>query len=783
MDAHGGSSGQGSAGGGEHGGAAGDPSAAGTGGIAGGAAAGSGGSGTSGASGTGGAKAAAEFSLVVRSARATRLIVEIFPSATGSAAVLSRELLREPGTERWKVSIPGEELAAAGLAEPLLYGIRAWGPNWPFDPAWSPGSAAGFVEDVDAEGNRFNPNKLLIDPYAREISHDPTTPEMPSGQVYQTGAKHRSEDSGPFAPKGIWRPSTPVDVAPRPTRPLKDDVIYEVHVRGFTKNDPSIKEACRGTYAGAAEKADYLKSLGVTAVEFLPVQETSNSKNDIEASTSGDNYWGYSTIAYFAPDRRYACDTSPGGPTREFAEMVRAMHQRGIKVYLDVVYNHTAEGGVGDPTTATLLSLRGLDNAGYYELSADKKHYADNNGVGANTNAPSSLFRALVIDSLKYLHDDLGVDGFRFDLASVLGNKCEQTCFQFDSQDPNGLLKQLTQELPARPEAGGEGVDLIAEPWGIGAGTYQLGAFPGGWSEWNGAFRDTLRKDMNQLDVTDVTPRQILFAVAGSPDRYADDGRKPAASINFLVSHDGFTLRDLFSCTAKNNNQPWPYGPSDGGEDNNISWNYGADPVRQRQAARTGLALLMLSAGVPMITGGDELYRTLQCNNNAYNLDAQTNWLDWSLSATFPHHATFVRELLRFRNQHPALRPAHWPVQSDLDKNGVDDWAFLTDKGTPTSDAYLDNPANHFLAWRVDGGPQKDEARSIYVAYNGVNFKVEATLPPTAPGFAWYHVLDTSDWFEDKDNIVPENMEEIYDHPSYGVGRRAVAVFVERPAP
>lgn len=740
--------------------------------------------GAGGVGGSGGAPSVpSAIHLTVRSERATRVDVYVFDAPTGAPALLSRTLTREPGSDRWTVSIPRDEIEAAGVTGTIYYGLRAWGPNWPFDPAWAPGSNAGFVADVDGEGNRFNPNKLLIDPYARELSHDPTTPENASGSVYRTGPDHRDKDSALLAPKGIWVDDTKLDVGPRPTRPLRDDIIYEVHVRGFTMNDPAVTEACRGTFAGAAEKADYLASLGVTAIELLPVQETNNSRNDVEESTSGDNYWGYSTLAFFAPDRRYACDTSPGGPTRELAAMVRAMHERDIKVFLDVVYNHTAEGGVGDPNVATLLSWRGIDNAGYYELSNDKMHYVDNTGVGANTNARSSMFRDLTLDSLAYLHTTIGVDGFRFDLASVLGNGCDNGCFTFDPEDPEGILARAASELPARPGDGGEGADLIAEPWGIGQGTYQLGHFPGGWSEWNGGFRDTIRRDMNLLDVVNVKPREILFAVAGSPDKFADDGRSPSASINYLVSHDGFTLRDLFACNAKNNNQPWPYGPSDGGEDNNLSWDYGGDKTRQRQAARTGLALLMLSAGAPMITGGDEIYRTQSCNNNAYNLDSGANWLDWSLPGVYPEYATYVRELIHFRKAHPALRPATWNVTKDIDKNGMDDWAFLTDQGTPTSDVYLDNPANHFLAWRVDGGPSGDEARSIYVAYNGVNWTLDAHLPTPAPGFAWYHALDTSDWFEAKSNIHAVGAEDLYDHPTYGLGRRAVAVFVERKAP
>jgi glycogen operon protein len=430
---------------------------------AGGTSASSGGATASGGAGGGAPLAPADLVLTVRSARATRVDVYVYDAPTGAAERLSRSLTRAPDSDRWSVTVSRAELGAAGVTGTVYYGLRAWGPNWPFDPAWVPGSAAGFLADVDDAGNRFNPNKLLFDPYARELSHDPTTPDLPAGTVYKTGPDHRAEDSAPQAPKAILLDPAQPAPGPRPTRPLRDDIVYEVHVRGFTRGDPSVTEACRGTFAGAAEKADYLASLGVTALELLPVQETQNAKNDVEQSTSGDNYWGYSTLAFFAPDRRYACDTSPGGPTRELVALVEAMHARDIKVFLDVVYNHTAEGGVGDPDVASLLSLRGLDNAGYYELSKDHHHYYDNTGIGANTNVRSPMFRDLVLDSLAYLHDSLGIDGFRFDLASVLGNGCDEGCFKFDPGDPHGILQRAPAELPARPADGGEGVDLIAE--------------------------------------------------------------------------------------------------------------------------------------------------------------------------------------------------------------------------------------------------------------------------------------------------------------------------------
>ena len=321
----------------------------------------------------------------VRSARATRIEVWVYSAPLGEAE-RARYTLANEGGDRWSVAVPVSELRDRGVADTIYYGYRAWGPNWTFDAGWTPGTGAGFVADVDDQGNRFNPNKLLFDPYALEISHDPINPSNASGSVFQTGPTHRLEDSGTVAPKGIVLADEGGDVDAKPTRALSDDVIYEVHVRGFTNADSSVPAGERGTFAGAARKAEYLRSIGVTAVEFLPVQETTNDANDVVQSTAGDNYWGYMTLAYFAPDRRYAADRSPGGPSREFRAMTRAFHDQGIKVFIDVVYNHSAEGGTTDGAgdVTSLFSMRGLDSRSYYELADNPHKFFDNTGIGAN---------------------------------------------------------------------------------------------------------------------------------------------------------------------------------------------------------------------------------------------------------------------------------------------------------------------------------------------------------------------------------------------------------------
>ncbi len=692
-----------------------------------------------------------------RSTRATRIEVELYRGALDEPPVLRRALQRE-GDEIFSQSLLLAEIPGDGT---LFYGLRAFGPNWPYDPAWQPGSMAGFVAHVDDRGNRFNPNKLLLDPYALEMTHDPLGPRLRDGSIFRSGPD-AARDSGPVAPKGIVLARPPRACHEKPDRSFADGIIYEVHVRGLTMNDPSVPEAWRGTFRGAAEKAAYLAELGVTAIELMPIQETQNDQNDLENGTNGDNYWGYSSLSFFAPDRRYAFDKSPGGPTRELQEMVRAFHAADIEVYLDVVFNHTGEGG-GDGDTASILSFRGLDNAGYYLLADDARRYAGYNGVGPDVAGAHPIARDLILDALRYLTDVIGVDGFRFDLAAVLGNGCDRACFRWDATNPQGILRRAAEELP--------GTDLIAEPWGIGGGSYQQGNFPAGWAEWDGRFKDTVRSAQNQLGVAPVTPRELGRRLLGSSDLFGDDGRSPAAAVNYLDSHDGFTLADLYRYDDKQNDQPWPNGPSQGGDDYNRSWDQGGDPSRQRQAARTGLALLALSAGVPMIVGGDEMLRTQYGNNNPYNLDSPTTWLDWSLADTNARFLTFARALFQFRRDHPMLRSRRFPVAAQL----------FTDAGAPASDAYLDDPTRHYLAVCFSGGGPEEPAASIYVAYNGWSETLAVTLPAPEPGMRWRRVGDTAAWMEPDDNLNPAGRAYVTDGRRYDLVGRSLVWFVEEP--
>ena len=702
----------------------------------------------------------------VRADAAEALELDVYATARGADEVARYPMTRAAAGQPWAADVTHAALAAAGVTGSVLYGYRAWGPNWHADPSWTKGAHAGFVSDVDAQGNRYDPNKLLLDPYARELSHDPLQPGALSSTPYDTGPTSGDVDDGQLAPKSVALPPDTTAVGAHPARPLKDDIVYEVHVRGLTMNDPAVPAALRGTYAGAATKASALATLGVTAVELLPIHETQNDQND--ASPQSANYWGYSTLAYFAPDRRHASDRSPGGPTRELKAMVAAFHASGIKVFLDVVYNHTAEGGVSaTPGVAKLLGFRGLDNAAYYELAADHQTPVDDTGVGGNFNVASPVVRDLVIDSLSYWHGEMGVDGFRFDLAAVLGNSCASACYAFAPAATDGILERAVHELP--------GVALVAEPWGVGNGTYQLGHFPAGWSEWNGDFRDSIRVAQNELGTTPIAPSKVLAKVSGSPDLFNHDGRAPWASIDYVDCHDGFTLHDEYAYDQPLNNQPYPLGPSAGGSTTNDSWDQDGTAPAQAQAARTAVALVALSAGVPMIQGGDEMLRTQQGNNNAYNLDDAAMWLDPTLATTHADFVAWTTAAFAFRTAHAALRPSAFWDGKDHDGNGLPDVAWLDATGAQASAAYLGNTSNHFLAWRLDGQEAGDVARSIYVAWNGWTGAITASLPAAANGKAWWVVGDSA-----SGKLAAPGQETALGATALSVAARSVAVLVER---
>ena len=519
------------------------------------------------------------------------------------------------------------------------------GPIWHvYVPDVGPGQLYGYRVSgpfAPKEGHRFNDSKVLLDPYARAIGRMPIWDESLYGY-----AKHDltrcTRDSAAFAPLGAVVAAVP-QVFSRPNTCWEDTIIYEAHVKGITQLHPDVPPELRGTYLGLASApvVAHLQSLGITAIELLPVHAAVQDERLMRQGLC--QYWGYNPLSFFAPDPRLAFGDGLAA-VEEFRTMVRALHSAGIEVILDVVYNHTGEGGHRGPT----LSFRGLDNYAYYKQRPDNSRYLmDYTGCGNTLDTGTSAMRQLVMDSLRYWVAVMGVDGFRFDLASVLARE------RYDINMRAALFDMIQQDPVLRT------VKLIAEPWDIGKGGYQLGAFPWQWSEWNDRFRDTLRRYWrgDQGMAGDCATR-----LAGSSDRFAPGRRRPRASINFVTSHDGFTLEDLVSYTAKRNEANKEGGRD--GSDQNYSSNSGiegptsnADTLARRyRLKRSLMASLLMSQGVPMILGGDELSRTQQGNNNAYCQDNAISWYDWSLNVRQEGFLAWVKKMIAFRKAYPSLR-------------------------------------------------------------------------------------------------------------------------------
>jgi glycogen operon protein len=421
--------------------------------------------------------------------------------------------------------------------------------------------------------------------------------------------------------------------------------------------------------------------------------------------------------------------------------MVKQYHAAGLKVFVDVVYNHTGEGYAwkkDDPTIYNIISWRGLDNPTYYLLTSDHEFSYDNTGTGGDYNTANPVAQDLIVDSLAYWHDILGVDGFRFDLAPILGNTCTQACFHYDKMAPQTALNRLAREFP--------GVPLIAEPWAAsGDDFYQIGNFPSGWSEWNGKYRDKIRQTQNKLGLETFTTGELATRFAGSSDLFQNNGRKPWNSINFIVVHDGFTLADLYRFNGDNE-----------------SWNQNGDPAAQAQAARTGFALLMLSAGTPLITGGDEFLRSLQGNENPYNIDKPINWLNYDLTDDQKAFESFARSVIAFRRSHPALRPN--------DFYSGDQVTWLQPDGMVADANYFNNPDNHAIAWKIEGSSFGDSASKLYIAYNAWSQPVSFTVPSPGAGKTWTVQIDTS-----RAAIAPASVG-----PVYSVKGRSVVALVAK---
>jgi isoamylase len=606
-----------------------------------------------------------------------------------------------------------------------LYGYRVHGPYEP------------------EHGQRFNPAKLLIDPYARALTGDLRWRDEIFGYRMSDPADRARDDrdSAPFVPKSVvvdgafdWGADCP------PRTPWHHTVLYEVHVKGFTARHPDVPPALRGTYAGVAASAalDYLTALGITAVELLPVHHHLDEHVLVQRGLT--NYWGYNTIGFFAPEARYASPGANGQPVHEFKRMVKALHAAGIEVILDVVYNHTAEGDHLGPT----LCFRGIDNAAYYRLTPDdRRHYVDYTGCGNTLNMRHPRTIQLLMDSLRYWVLEMHVDGFRFDLAAALARGLHDvdrlsTFFEVIHQDP--VISQ---------------VKLIAEPWDVGAGGYQVGNFPVGWAEWNGRYRDAVRRywrgDPGQV-------ADLAYRLTGSSDLYQSDGRAPYASVNFVTAHDGFTLADLVSYNAKHNEANGEANRD--GTDANLSWNGGIEgptdtpailAVRLRQQ-RNFLATLVLSQGVPMLCGGDEIGRMQQGNNNAYCQDNEMSWFDWNLDDRARHLLAYTQQLLRLRQEHPALRHRKFFQGRPLCAADMKDVSWLRPDGGEMTPEEWQQSTLRVFGFRLCGQAMDDvdehgEAISddtLLVLLNAQPETVDFVLPDAHPGTGWDMLIDTA---------------------------------------
>jgi glycogen operon protein len=620
-----------------------------------------------------------------------------------------------------------------GLQQGQLYGFRVKGDYKP------------------EEGKRFNANKLLIDPNAKAISgvikwHD----ALFGYDVNNTEEKDLSfseESSIPYLPKCIvvspdynWEDDKPLKI------PYHNTIIYETHVKGFTQLNKEIPEALRGTYAGIAHPASikYLKELGITAVELMPVHHFVTDRHLDKIGLS--NYWGYNTINYFSPDIRYASNKENAGQINEFRDMVKELHKAGIEVILDVVYNHTAEGSEMGPT----LSLRGIDNASYYRLTDDKRFYMDYTGTGNTLNTQQPNVLRMIMDSLRYWILEMHVDGFRFDLASTLARELHEVdrlsaFFDIIHQDP--VISQ---------------VKVIAEPWDVGEGGYQVGKFPPGWAEWNGMYRDCIRDYWRGAD---SMMAEFAGRFTGSADLYKDD-RYPTSSINFVTAHDGFSMRDLVSYNEKHNEANGEDNKD--GESHNRSWNCGVEgetedeaiiALRKRQV-RNFVATLFLSQGVPMLVSGDEIGRTQQGNNNAYCQDNEISWLNWDEKDEAL--LAFTKKMIQLRKDHPVFCRSRWFKGATAKDSKVKDIAWFSPDGTEMTDENWNHDYAKSLAVYLNGKGVNDHTDDLkpitdddfYIIFNAHFDPLEFKFPGDVYGKEWIRIIDTAK--ESIDEATPE---------------------------
>ncbi len=647
-----------------------------------------------------------------------------------------------------------------------------------------PGQRYGYRVDgpwAPEQGHRFNPNKLLVDPYAKAITGevDWKAPIFPYNLASGDELERNDEDSAAGVPKSVVVDGRHFDWEDDclPDTPLADSVIYEVNVRGYSIRNPMVPEHLRGTYAGLASDAsiNYLKQLGVTAVELLPVHHFIDEGHLVDRGLR--DYWGYNTLGYFAPMSRYSSCGDDGCQVDEFKQMVKALHKQGIEVILDVVYNHTCEGNGMGP----MLSWKGVDNATYYRQVADNpRFYMDYTGTGNTLNLMHPQVLKMVMDSLRYWVTEMHVDGFRFDLASTLARELH------DVSKLSSFFDTINQD-PTLAD-----IKLIAEPWDVGDGGYQVGNFPVVWAEWNGKYRDTVRRFWKG---DEGTLSDFAYRLTGSSDLYQSDGRKPYASINFITAHDGFTLCDLVSYDTKHNEANGDDN-SDGANDND-SWNMGAEgptedltinEMRERQT-RNFLTTLILSQGVPMLCGGDEVARSQRGNNNGYCQDDELTWYDWNLDPPRRRLMDFTARLIELRRNHPNLhRRKFFQDRTVKSRRGAEpqivrDIAWYNTDGNEFPEEAWTEPWNRTLGLMLNGntlGVTDEEGRpvtddSFLILVNAYHEGVRFTLPEPPRSRPWTQLIDTQH-IDDPFREVPFSGEVI-------LGGRSMRVFRDGPGP
>jgi isoamylase len=603
------------------------------------------------------------------------------------------------------------------------YGFRVHGP---YDPQ---------------NGHRCNPSKLLLDPYAKAVDGEIDWAQACFSYTWGEEESFNDEDSGPHMSKSVViSPFFDWDNDRHPRTPYSETVIYEAHVKGLTQTHPDIPEEIRGTYAAVAHPVmlEHYKKIGVTSIELMPVHQFVHDSH--LADRGMRNYWGYNTIGFFAPHNDYSSSGQLGQQVQEFKAMVKALHAEGLEVILDVVYNHTAEGNQLGPT----LSFRGIDNANYYRLvDDDKKHYYDTTGTGNTLLMRSPHVLQLIMDSLRYWVTEMHVDGFRFDLASSLAR-------QFHEVDRLSAFFDLVHQDPVVSQT-----KLIAEPWDVGYGGYNVGGFPPLWTEWNGKYRDLMR---DYWRGEPETLAEFASRLTGSADLYQHDGRRPLASINFITAHDGFTLHDLVSYNEKHNEANGEDGND--GESNNSSWNCGVEGetddlkviALREQQKRNVLTTLFLSQGVPMVLHGDELGRTQHGNNNVYAQDNELAWIDWSRAKDYEVLTEFVARLSKLRAEHPVFRRRRFFNGRPVRGSAIEDIAWFTPAGEQMDHDDWDSGFAKSVTVFLNGeGIREPDARgervvddSFFLLFNGHHEPIQFTLPDLGAGERWQVEIDTA---------------------------------------